>query len=277
MKYIDHIADPTRPCAIVAHRGAWHRAPENSLAAIENAIAAGYDIVEVDIRQSADGGLFLLHDDTLERMAGIDRRPEELTIAELNGLTLRMADGGADKVMTRQTIPTLEQVLETARGRVFLDLDIKDTAGLVGAVAARVKALGMADQVDLKERADSPEMRSWIAKETALDGIPFMAKAHFNLGDADETAQAVISVRPFMCESGFDRLETLAGQHQRFRSAGISLWVNTLDAVSHGGFTDSAALGDPDAVWGRLIEAGVSVIQTDEPEALKAYIGARRT
>ena len=71
MKYIDHIADPTRPCAIVAHRGAWHQAPENSLAAIENAIAAGYDIVEVDIRQSADGGLFLLHDDTLERMAGI--------------------------------------------------------------------------------------------------------------------------------------------------------------------------------------------------------------
>ena len=89
--------------------------------------------------------------------------------------------------------------------------------------------------------------------------------------------EAVISVRPFMCESGFDRLETLAGQHQRFRSAGISLWVNTLDPVSHGGFTDSAALGDPDAVWGRLIEAGVSVIQTDEPEALKAYIRARLT
>ena len=63
---------------------------------------------------------------------------------------------------------------------------------------------------------------------------------------------------------GPSRLETLVGQHQRFRSAGISLWVNTLDPVSHGGFTDSAALGDPDAVWGRLIEAGVSVIQIDE-------------
>ncbi|MFW8644849.1 hypothetical protein ACOJBO_30630 [Rhizobium beringeri] len=42
MKYIDHIADPSRSCAIVAHRGAWHQAPENSLAAIENAIAGGY-------------------------------------------------------------------------------------------------------------------------------------------------------------------------------------------------------------------------------------------
>ena len=49
----------------------------------------------------------------------------------------------------------------------------------------------------------------------------------------------------------------------------------TLDSVSCAGFTDTAALKDPDAIWGRLIDAGVSAIQTDEPEALRAYIGAR--
>ncbi|WP_245521722.1 DUF4996 domain-containing protein [Rhizobium leguminosarum] len=43
-----------------------------------------------------------------------------------------------------------------------------------------------------------------------------------------------------------------------------------------GGLTDSAALEDPDAIWGRMMAAGISVIQTDQPAALKAYIEARR-
>jgi glycerophosphoryl diester phosphodiesterase len=79
-----------------------------------------------------------------------------------------------------------------------------------------------------------------------------------------------------MCEAKFDALETLAGQHERLRNAGISLWVNTLDPVSCCGLTDSAALEDPDAIWGRMMAAGISVIQTDQPAALKAYIEARR-
>ncbi|MHC2454683.1 glycerophosphoryl diester phosphodiesterase [Rhizobium leguminosarum] len=275
MKYIDHIADPSRSCAIVAHRGAWHQAPENSLAAIENAIASGYDIVEVDIRQSADGVLFILHDDTLERMAGIDRIPEEMTIAEITSLRLRMADGGPDQPFTTQTIPTLEQVLETVRGRIFVDLDLKDLE-MMGIVAAKVKEMGMADQVDLKARAGTPEALAWLARQPGIDGIPFMGQAFFRIGSAEETAKAVIAARPFMCEAKFDALETLAGQHERLRNAGISLWVNTLDPVSCCGLTDSAALADPDAIWGRMMAAGISVIQTDQPAALKAYIEARR-
>lgn len=275
MKYIDHIADPSRPCAIAAHRGAWHQAPENSLAAIENAIAGGYDIVEVDIRQSADGVLFILHDDTLERMAGVDRIPEEMTIAEITSLRLRMADGGPDQPFTTETVPTLEQVLETVRGRIFVDLDIKHLE-LMSTVAAKVKEMGMEDQVDLKARADTPEALAWLARQSGIDGIPFMGQAFFRADSADQTAETVLSIKPFMCEAKFDRLETLAGQHQRLREAGISLWVNSLDPVSCCGLTDSAALADPDAIWGRMMASGISVIQTDQPAALKAYIEARQ-
>lgn len=276
VNYPDYIADPARACAIVAHRGAWHTAPENSLAAVENAIAAGYDIVEIDIRRSIDGGLFLLHDDTLERMAGIERIPEEMTLAEITALTLRMRDGGPNQPMTEHTIPTLDQVLEAARGRIFIDLDIKDTTGLLDAVAAKVKAMGMADQVDFKADANTPAERAWIAGQRGLEGLPFMAKARFEAASAAVTTEAVLSVRTFMCEAEFDAPETLAGQHERLKAAGISLWVNTLTPVACGGFTDAEALRDPDAIWGRLMAAGVSVIQTDEPEALKAYIAARR-
>src|SRR5688500_3385337 len=128
MEYIDYIADPERRCAIVAHRGAWHGAPENSLAAIENAIRIGADIVEIDVRKSADGELFLLRDDTLLRMAGIDREAETFTMAELQTIALREDDGGEHRAVTDQKIPTLKQALEIIRGRIFADLDLKDRA-----------------------------------------------------------------------------------------------------------------------------------------------------
>ncbi|MDQ7248205.1 glycerophosphodiester phosphodiesterase family protein [Dongia sedimenti] len=276
MTFKDFIADPARPCAVVAHRGAWQNdgpgAPENSLAALERAIALGCAIVEVDIQQSADGDLFLLHDDTLQRMAGVDARADTLTLAELQRLRLRRGDGGPDRVMTAETIPSFDAVLETARGRVFLDLDVKHPAQMP-AVAARVKAMGMQDQVDLKERIDSTAARAWLQAQPGLDGIPFMGKALFRGAAADATAAEVIALRPFMCEAEFDRLETLAAQAERLRAAGIALWVNTLDSVSSAGFTDTAARADPDAVWGRLIAAGVSVIQTDAVEELLGYVG----
>ncbi len=56
----------------------------------------------------------------------------------------------------------------------------------------------------------------------------------------------------------------------------MALWANTLDSVAFAGFTDTAAMQNPDAIWGRLIEAGISLIQTDEPVALKSYLASRR-
>ncbi|WP_246705520.1 glycerophosphodiester phosphodiesterase [Rhizobium sp. P40RR-XXII] len=58
MDYADYIADPSRDCAIVVHRGIWRAAPENSLLAIERAMSAGYDAVEIDVRCSSDGESF---------------------------------------------------------------------------------------------------------------------------------------------------------------------------------------------------------------------------
>lgn len=93
-------------------------------------------------------------------------------------------------------------------------------------------------------------------------------QSRFTAADAQEMAEAVIAVGPFMCECEFDVPETLARQAERLRKAGIALWVNSLDGVACAGMSDSLALGDADAIWGRLIANGVSVIQTDEPEAL---------
>jgi glycerophosphoryl diester phosphodiesterase len=274
MSYKDFIADPNRSCAIVAHRGAWHGAPENSLASIEKAIAVGADIVEIDVRKSADGELFLMHDDTLLRMAGIDRDAETFTIAELQAIVLREDNGGEHRATTDQRIPTLKQVFETIRGRIFADLDLKDR-GLFSEVAACAREMGVASSVDLKTTVMTREDLAWVRAQT-IEGVPFMAMAHFTAAGIHETLSLLSEIRPFMCELRFDQLNTIANNQQLFRDANMAIWFNTLDMAASGEWIDSRALTEPDAIWGRLMDAGISTIQTDAPAALRAYIETRR-
>jgi glycerophosphoryl diester phosphodiesterase len=274
MHYKDYIADPARDCTIVAHRGAWHGAPENSLAAIERAIAIGVDIVELDVRKSADGELFLMHDDTLLRMAGIDRDAETFTMAELQAIALREDDGGEHRGATDQRIPTLKQALEIIRGRVFADLDLKDR-GLFSEVAVCAREMNAALYVDLKTRVMTREELDWVRAQD-IEGVPFMAMSHFSSDGIRETMALLAEIKPFMCEMRFDSIETIVDNRELFADAGMALWMNTLNMAASGEWRDETALVDPDRIWGRLLDAGIRTFQTDEPEALKAYIEARR-
>ena len=65
---------------VVAHRGDWRYAMENSLPAIENAIKMGVDIVEVDVQRTADGHIVLMHDETLDRTTTGKGRVDEWTL-----------------------------------------------------------------------------------------------------------------------------------------------------------------------------------------------------
>lgn len=273
--YVDYIADEKRAPAIVAHRGAWHGAPENSLAAIERAITIGADIVELDIRKSADGELFLMHDDTLLRMAGIDRDAETFTLAELQAISLREDDGGEHRATTDQRIPTLRQALEIIRGRIFTDLDLKDR-GLFSEVAACARDMNAASYVDLKTHVMTREELDWVRAQH-INGVAFMAMSKFTAETINETMALLSEIKPFMCEIRFDSLQTIKANRQMFRDVNMALWTNTLNMEASGEWVDRTALVDPDRIWGSLIDAGVSVFQTDEPEALWSYLEGRRT
>jgi glycerophosphoryl diester phosphodiesterase len=58
----------------IGHRGAAGHAPENTLAAIQTGIALGIDLVEIDVRRTADGVLVVLHDETVNRTANASQR-----------------------------------------------------------------------------------------------------------------------------------------------------------------------------------------------------------
>jgi glycerophosphoryl diester phosphodiesterase len=110
------------PVKVTAHRGHSRAAPENTLSAVRAAIASGADYAEVDVQQTADGVVVLLHDRDLKRVAGVSRRLDELSYDEVRKLDVGSWFGPA---FTSERVPTLAEVLNLARGRIKLNLELK--------------------------------------------------------------------------------------------------------------------------------------------------------
>ncbi|MBD8665688.1 glycerophosphodiester phosphodiesterase family protein [Rhizobium sp. CFBP 8752] len=275
MNYFDYMTDPDRQCAIVAHRGVWQDAPENSLLSIQRAIDAGYDVVEIDVRRTADGEFVLLHDDTLERMAGLSSEPEQLTLQELTSTALRNRDGGSDNALTDEKLPSLLDVFELTRDKILIHLDIKHRH-VIPEVLAYAQKMGVDQQVDFWADLKTEDDLVWIKENITSKGAPFIARTHLEHDDADEQVELVFRLKPLICEVSFKDIAEVEAIRQRFHDASITLWVNTLDGVASPGFTDTAAVKNPDAIWGRLLRAGFSAVQTDEMEKLRAYIASHQ-
>lgn len=107
---------PPRPL-IVAHRGAWDAAPQNSLEALEAAISLGCDAIEIDVRRTADGRLVLVHDARL--------RWQTVGRLEHDQVKARMQLGQA---------PLLHDVLSVAAGRILVDVELKEDGYVIEAM-----------------------------------------------------------------------------------------------------------------------------------------------
>lgn len=110
---------------IWAHRGASGEAPENTLAAFRLAEQSGADGLELDVRLTADGKPVVLHDTALDRTT--DLRGE---LASYRLCDVQHADAGIwfAKQFAGEVLPTVEQVLQWAGGRLYLNLEIKEYA-----------------------------------------------------------------------------------------------------------------------------------------------------
>jgi glycerophosphoryl diester phosphodiesterase len=165
-----------RPWAI-AHRGASHLAPENTLSAVRSALALGADMVEVDVRRTADGALVLMHDATLARTTDAVRvlpsrapwRVQDLTLDEIRAL-----DAGSWKSSTfaGEVVPTLEEAWEvTDRAGTQLLVEVKEPAahpGIERDVAELVRAHGGRAGV-VVQSFDTPAMHRLVHEVPGLD------------------------------------------------------------------------------------------------------------
>lgn len=119
-----------------AHRGASTRAPENTLAAFQEAVTLGVDVLEFDVHLSADGVPVVIHDDTVDRTTD-GRGP----VADLSFAALRKLDAGSwfARRFRGERLPSLDETLHWARGRVGVNIELK--AGRTGAPGALARAV----------------------------------------------------------------------------------------------------------------------------------------
>jgi glycerophosphoryl diester phosphodiesterase len=117
---------------IIAHRGASHDAPENSVAAAKLAWEQDADAVEVDIHLTKDKRIIVIHDYDTKRVAGVEKKVSEQTFAEL-----RQLDAGSwkDAKWAGEKLPSLEEVIATVPPGKKLVIEIKSGVDTVGVLA----------------------------------------------------------------------------------------------------------------------------------------------
>ncbi|MES2945249.1 MAG: glycerophosphodiester phosphodiesterase [Pseudomonadota bacterium] len=156
----------------IAHRGAGKLAPENTLAAFKLGASHGYRMFECDVKLSADGVLFLLHDAKLERTSNGKGVAGEKTWAELSEL-----DAGAWHSMpfAGEKLPAFEAIARYCLDNsYFLNVEIKPTPGLeteTGAAVANTAALLWKDAA-VPPLLTSFEIESLRAAQTAQPQLP---------------------------------------------------------------------------------------------------------
>ena len=144
--------------------------------------------------------------------------------------------------------------------------------------------LGVEDQIISKIAVSAPD-------DPSLTDVTFWKHGHFmpilsectdyhksnNRPCTPNIAEALSGYdqySPFAYEVTYLSEEYLLNGLPEMRSKG-RIWVNTMFPHHAGGIVDTSALKAPDVTWGHLIDMGVNMIQTDEPEALTDYLDAR--
>jgi glycerophosphoryl diester phosphodiesterase len=139
-------SDPLERPALICHRGLAGWAPENTLAAMREAISRGAQFAEVDVRRSVDGVIVLMHDETVDRTTDGQGRVDELTWDEISKL-----DAGShfSPVFVGEPVPTLDEALAlVASSTVTLVLEVKQPSRYPGIALQVADVLGESDLHD---------------------------------------------------------------------------------------------------------------------------------
>ena len=240
---------------IVAHRGASHDAPENTVAAIKLAWQQGADGSEFDVYLSRDGKIVVIHDTTTKRTAGVDKKVIDMPLSELRALDAGTWKGPA---FAGEKIPTFDEMLATVPAGKKVFVEVKCGPEIVPELDRVLRASGLKpDQTPViafdwkviaamkKARPDVPAY--WLVdveKKNAkpADAAEVVAKAKEVHADGVD-----LSAKPTLDRAFADAV----------RAAGLKLYVWTVN--------------EP-AVARRMVEIGVDGITTDRPAWLREQL-----
>jgi len=244
---------------IAAHRGGGALWPENSLLAFQSAIALGSDLIELDVHQSRDGVVTVMHDATVERTTDGAGAVGSMTSADLRRLRLR----GPDGAVTAEHVPMLDEVLAAAApSRAGLLIEVKGPApgdrydGIEERVLAAVAAAGLQTRVTImafdprtimRVRELTPRMRtSFLADRTAVDRAGVRPEVTI------DWARAIGAT-----DVGLELALLDEGVVAAARAASLALGVWTVN--------DESAMR-------RMLALGVDVLTTDRPDLARRLV-----
>lgn len=256
---------------VVSHRGDWRNWPENSLDAIESVIGMGVDVMELDLKLTKDSVLVLCHDKTIDRTTNGHGRVCDITYDSIQRCVLRTGHG----VKTDLRMPTLREALKVCKDRIVVNID--QGYEYYDLALAITEELGVTDQVLIKGKRPAEDVAAKFADHPVnmmympiIDILKPQGRELFEEYRKQET-------QPLAYEVCWDEYSPeVENCMKRIVAGGSKLWVNSLWPSLCGGLDDDRAFrGEIEAVYGRLLEMGATIIQTDRPELLIRYLESK--
>jgi glycerophosphoryl diester phosphodiesterase len=234
---------------VISHRGYHLHVPENSIASIEEAIKVGADFAEIDLRTTKDGYLVLCHDGSVNRMTDGKGNVKDLTLDQIQQLTLHSPDS-TDKNVYH--IPQFKEVLAACKGKINIYLDFKDAD--VKETYRQIQEAGMEHQivVYINKPEQYPQWRQ-VAPQ-----MPLMASLPRNTTTPAQFEAFMASTPVSVLDNVTDTALLAAVNHR-----GVAVWL------------DVEGPNESPAVWDAVIRKGVQGMQTDHPNALVPYLLAQ--
>ena len=261
----------SRYVVVVSHRGDWRNWPENSIPAIESVIGMGVDIMELDLKLTKDSVLVLCHDKTIDRTTSGKGRVCDITYDSIRRCVLKTGHG----VKTTHRMPTLREALEVCKDRIVVNVD--QGYEYYDLVLAVTEELGVTDQILIKGKRSTDAVAAKFAEHPRnmmympiIDILKPQGRALF----AEYQEKGIAPLAYEVCWNKYT--PEVKECMDKVVAGGSKLWVNSLWASLCGGLDDDAAFGgDPAEVYGKLVDMGATMIQTDRPELLISYLRSR--
>ena len=251
---------------VIAHRGDWRNAPENSLQSIEKAIAMKVDMIELDIQPTKDGNFICMHDETLDRTSTGKGPIKDYTTEELKKFVLRSGNG----IKNRQPIPTLKEELNVCKGRILVNIDKGGT--YIKEIMPIIQECGMEKQVIIKGYYPVEKVKKEYGSNESMLYMPIV-----NLWDKEAVATIQTFIKNFtpiayeLCfkDDANPNLKII----DEIAKSGSRVWMNTLwDSLCGGHDDENALLESKDKHWGWMLKHKATMIQTDRPQELIHYL-----
>jgi glycerophosphoryl diester phosphodiesterase len=240
---------------VVGHRGASIDMPENTLDAFRGALEAGADVVETDVRLTADGRAVVMHDAHVSRVTDGQGLVHQMTLAEIKRLDASAGRG------PRAEVPTLVEVLELVKGRAGINLEIKNIPGDPGFDSPREATLERAIG-DLEQAGfEGPVLVSsfnWLTIERSKEIAPDLPTGFLTVAGIAPTASLVYARgagHQYVLPNVAALLEAGEAFVREAHEAGMRVGTWTVD--------------DPD-VARQLFAWGVDAVATNDPVSILA-------